>query len=83
MHNILPEFPADGYTGVKPLCKVDYAIKCSKLYHESSYRDPLTREKWRDATFILYLGLDTTLHFFVTYKGEPVAYTEAKYKEDS
>lgn len=69
--------------GVKQLCKVDYGIKCSKLWREASYRDPNTKEKWRDATFDLYIGLDNaTLHFFVAYKGEPVAYTEAKYKEE-
>lgn len=70
-------------TGVKELCKVEYGIKCSKLWREPSYRSAATKEKWRDATFDLLIGLDSaTLHFFVGYKGEAVAYTEAKYKEE-
>ncbi|KAF2034234.1 actin-like ATPase domain-containing protein, partial [Setomelanomma holmii] len=69
--------------GVKELCKVNYGIKCSKLSKESSYRDPDTGEKWRDAIFDLYVSLDAaTLHFIVVYHGDPVAHTEAKYKED-
>jgi hypothetical protein len=69
-------------TGVKELCKVEYGIKCSKLWREQSYRSAVTKEKWRDANFDFLIGLDSaTLHFIVEYKGEPVAYTEAKYKE--
>ncbi|KAH7081489.1 hypothetical protein BKA63DRAFT_462626 [Paraphoma chrysanthemicola] len=77
------EPPSRKDLGVKELCKVNYGIKCSKLSKESSYRDPDTGEKWRDAVFHLYVRLDAaTLHFFVVYHGDPVAYTEAKYKEE-
>ncbi|KAH7125733.1 hypothetical protein B0J11DRAFT_506551 [Dendryphion nanum] len=75
--------PSRKDVGVKELCKVNYGIKCSKLWQESSYRDPNTHQKWRSATFDLVIALDSaTLHFIVKYKNEPVAYTEAKYKED-
>ncbi|KAF1830154.1 actin-like ATPase domain-containing protein [Decorospora gaudefroyi] len=75
--------PSRKEISVKELCKVDYGIKCSKLWRETSYRDSTTKQKWRDATFDLFIGLDSaTLHFFVLYKGEAVAYTEAKYKEE-
>jgi hypothetical protein len=70
-------------SAVKELCKVSYGIKCSKLWRESSYKDPSTGQKWRAATFDLWIHLDSaTLEFFVQYKGELVAYTDAKYKED-
>jgi hypothetical protein len=69
--------------GVKELCRINYGIKCGKLSRESSFKSPLTGEKWREAAFDLYIGLDdATLHFFVVYKDDPVGYTEAKYKED-
>ena len=69
--------------GTKQLCKVNYEINCSKLWREASYRDPNTKEKWRDAAFDLYIRLDSaTLHFFVFYKVEAVAYTEVQYRED-
>lgn len=71
------------FVGVKQLCTVQYGIDCNKLWMESSYRDPITKQKWRDATFDLVLMLDTAaLHFVVCYKNEPVAYTETDYKED-
>lgn len=61
---------------------MSYGIKCSKLWRESSYKSPVTREKWRDATFDLWIRLDSaTLKFYVKYKGEQVAYINAKYKE--
>ncbi|KAF1995329.1 actin-like ATPase domain-containing protein, partial [Amniculicola lignicola CBS 123094] len=75
--------PSRREISVKELCKVTYGIKCSILWKESSYRDRATGEKWRDATFDLHVALDSaTLHFIVMYKGDPVAHTEAKYKEE-
>jgi hypothetical protein len=75
--------PTNGSTGVKELCRVEYAIKCSKLSREPSYRHPETGEKWRDAVLDLFISLnDATLHFIVAYKNESLGYTEAKYKED-
>ncbi|KAE8371983.1 hypothetical protein BDV26DRAFT_275028 [Aspergillus bertholletiae] len=66
---------------VQQLCTVEYAIKCGKLWIENSYRDPLTRDKWRDVTFTLLVMLDSAiLYFMVGYQGEPVAYTVAKYQ---
>jgi hypothetical protein len=62
---------------------VSYGIKCSKLWRESSYKDPITGKKWRDATFNLLIQLDSAkLDFYVGYKGELVAYVNAKYKEE-
>jgi hypothetical protein len=70
-------------TGVKQLCKVEYRVQRSKLWSERSFKDQTTRQKWRTATFDFCIRLDnTTLEYFVTYKGEQVAHTEAKYKED-
>ena len=69
------------FPGVKELCSVNYGIEASKLWLEKSYRDN-KRTKWRDATFELRIILDSaTLHFFVFYKDESVAYTEAQYKD--
>jgi hypothetical protein len=53
------------------------------LWRESSYKDPITGKKWRDATFNLLIQLDSAkLDFYVGYKGELVAYVNAKYKEE-
>lgn len=72
-----------GTTGVKELCRVDYKIQRSKLWGEKSFKDKTTGQKWRRATFDFCIRLNnTTLEFFVTYKGEQVASTEANYKED-
>jgi hypothetical protein len=69
--------------GVKELCKVEYKIQRSKLWVERSFKDKSTRQKWRSALFDFYIRLEnTTLEYFVMYKGEQVAHTEAKYKED-
>lgn len=68
---------------VQKLCNVQYGIQCSKLWKESSYRDPNTDIKWRDATFDMKLKPDSAmLHFEVHYKGKQVAYTTADYKEE-
>jgi hypothetical protein len=68
---------------VRELCTVAYGIDCNKLWLEKSWKDPSTGQKWRSATFTLAVLLDSaTLHFVVFYRDEPVAYTEAKYKED-
>jgi hypothetical protein len=37
--------------GVHQLCQVNYSVSCTKLWMESSYRNPLTKEKWRDCMF--------------------------------
>ncbi|KAH8690418.1 hypothetical protein GQ44DRAFT_833025 [Phaeosphaeriaceae sp. PMI808] len=69
---------------VKELCKVNYGIKSSKLWlQEDSYKDPRHGKKWRDVPFDLQIELGSAnLHFSVLYREEPVAYTEAKYKEE-
>ncbi|KAF2815177.1 uncharacterized protein BDZ99DRAFT_408930 [Mytilinidion resinicola] len=68
---------------VKLLCIVEYGIDCDKLWHEKSFRNPETKQKYRAATFHLVVRLDTAkLQFRVFYKDKPVAFTEADYKED-
>jgi len=50
---------------------------------EDSYRNPLTKQKWRDCYFDLLIHLGkASLDFVVMYKGEVVAAVEAEYKED-
>jgi hypothetical protein len=62
---------------------VEYNIECSKLWQEKSYRDPQTEEEWQDVNFDLQVYLDcATLRFSVYHKNRPMAYTEAKYKEN-
>ncbi|KAJ4398854.1 hypothetical protein N0V91_009905 [Didymella pomorum] len=68
---------------VKVLCKVDFAIDRAKLWAEKSFKDPATGQKWRTALFDFGIRLDdTTLDFFVTYKGEEVASVAANYMEE-
>ncbi|KAJ4292499.1 hypothetical protein N0V90_009161 [Kalmusia sp. IMI 367209] len=77
------EPPSRREISVKELCTVNYGIDCSKLWHESSFKDPNSGEKWRHARFDLLVALESAnLCFVVFYRGKPVAYTEAKYKED-
>jgi hypothetical protein len=62
---------------------VKYSISCPKLWKEKSYRNPTTKEKWRNATFDLAIWLGhASLKFLVQYKDDLKAVTEAKYKED-
>lgn len=62
---------------------MNYGIDKTQLYVLPSYKDPVTKEKWKDAYFDLYVKLNTgCLEFSVKYKGEQVAFTEANYKED-
>ncbi len=80
---LTPNFALPSQKDIKQLCTVQYGIDRSTLRLERSYRDPATNKKWRDATFDLVIMLDSaTLRFMVNYKGERVAYTSAKYKED-
>jgi len=71
------------YLAVKTLCKVEYSVPRSKLWSAESFRDEKTGQKWRSALFDFGIRLDsTTLEFFIMYKDELMALTEAKYKED-
>lgn len=50
---------------------------------ETSYRNPLTNEKWRDCIFEVVVSLGkASLDFIIAYKGEIIAHTEAEYMED-
>jgi len=67
---------------VKLLCSVDYQISASKLRTESSYKSPLTNEKWRNFSFAIEILLkNATLEFRVRYKGNLTGVIEAEYKE--
>ena len=69
---------------VKELCTVEYGIERSKLWLETSYEDPVTKEKWRDATFNLQFEPGSaSIAFSVYYRNQRVAYTRAKYADDS
>ena len=69
---------------VRELCTVDYGIERSKLWMETSYKNPITKKKWRDATFNLQFEPGSaSITFSVYYKSQRVAYTRAKYAVDS
>ena len=69
---------------VKELCMVEYGIEWFKLWLETSYKDPVTKKKWRDATFNLQFEPGSaSITFSVYYKNQRVAYTRAKYADDS
>jgi hypothetical protein len=75
--------PKRQINSVHQLCEVNYSISCTKLWMESSYRNPLTREKWRDCIFDIGVLLNkANMDFVVAYKGEIVAAVEAEYMED-
>jgi len=62
---------------------VNYAVSSSKLYLERSYKNPITKEKWRDCSFIFAILLKkSALDFVITYKEDLVAAVEAEYKDD-
>lgn len=65
---IVCALPADRLAlAVKKLCDVNYAIECTKLWvHGKSYKSPVTREKWRNANFDIFVQLGSaTLEFVV------------------
>ncbi|KAL8790195.1 MAG: hypothetical protein Q9213_000726 [Squamulea squamosa] len=69
---------------VKELCTVTYGIDCTTLRKEASYRDPITKQKWRDIDFDLEIRLDSAmLNFAVFYKGNKVANTKANYNVEA
>lgn len=69
---------------VKKLCTVKYGIEHSKLRRETSYKNPDTKEKWRDAETDLQLVFGSaSIAFSVHYKNQRVAYTRANYADDS
>ncbi|KAL8668802.1 MAG: hypothetical protein Q9168_006583 [Polycauliona sp. 1 TL-2023] len=55
---------------VRSLCTVNFDIKSSMLWHEKSFRSPVTKEKLRRATFAMAITLgNATLGFQIAYKG--------------
>ena len=67
---------------VKVLCSVEWSIDVGKLWLETSYRNPVTGEKWRDATFNVLISLgNANLHFAVVYKDDVAASCEANYPD--
>jgi hypothetical protein len=75
--------PFSSDTAVKMLCSVEFSVDCGKLWLEKSYKNPITKEKWRDCTFIITILLgNANLGFAVFYKDEIVAACEAKYEEN-
>ncbi|KAL8792665.1 MAG: hypothetical protein Q9195_004725 [Heterodermia aff. obscurata] len=69
---------------VELLCEVEFGVDEAKLWLEKSYKNPLTKEKWRDAAFTLKIVPGSaSIVFSVFYQGKQVAYTRAKYANDS
>jgi hypothetical protein len=69
---------------VKELCTVQCEINFNDFWWEKIYRNPKSKEKWKNPTLDLEVALNAaTVKFGVSYKGTPVACTEVKYKEDT
>ena len=65
-------------------CSVGYSIACSELWLESSYKSPLNKKKYRDATFTLMVKLGgAKIDFKVYYRDNLAACCEATYLEDA
>ncbi|KAK7701749.1 hypothetical protein SLS57_011631 [Botryosphaeria dothidea] len=76
------KIPSRRGPSVKELCSVKFEIDDKKLAKEKSYKDPRTKEKWRDANFVLkVIPGNANLHFQVLYGGEVAESCEALYKE--
>lgn len=75
--------PSRKEPSVKPLCTVDYRIKCSTLRHETSYREKSTDQKYRDAHLVLIVLFGSaTMNFVVGYRDKVVAVGTAQYKDE-
>lgn len=69
---------------VKELCTVEYGVDKAKLRQETSYKNPDTKKKWRDASFnFQFAPGSASIAFSVYYKNQRVAYTRANYADDS
>ncbi|QDS68467.1 hypothetical protein FKW77_010834 [Venturia effusa] len=76
------EPPAGKGTSVKPLCSVSWEIEHAKLYAERSQKGA-NGTKFTSPKFELRVLLGgAAIQFSVYYKGEEVAHTKAKYKEE-
>jgi hypothetical protein len=68
---------------VKELCKVEYGIAHSKIVKQLTFTDMKTAKKYREVTVDFWIRPDqSNLLFVVTCKGECVAFTTVKYKDN-
>lgn len=68
--------------GIKEFCSVDWRIERVKLLNEPIFTDYHDKQTYRTATFDLHVVFDSaTIRYVIAYKGETVAFTEAKYRE--
>ncbi|KAJ4352430.1 uncharacterized protein N0V89_007778 [Didymosphaeria variabile] len=75
--------PSRKTVSVKELCSVAWRIDRVKLLNEPLFTDRHDKQNYRTAIFDLHVTFESaTIRFEIAYKGETVAFTEAKYKED-
>lgn len=66
-----------------PLVSVEFTVESQKILQNTTTRKGADGFNWRDATFDTVISLrNADLGFTVLFKGEQVAYTMAKYKEN-
>ena len=66
---------------MKELCNVEFEIEDRKLAWETSYKDPNSGEKYRDATFLFkvrFTSADVRLEVY--YRNEKAASCRAGYR---
>ena len=67
---------------VRSLCTVHYTVERSLLWHEKSFKSPITKEKHRLATLdMAIIPGNATLEFVISYKGQQVTSVEVDYPE--
>ncbi|KAL8759425.1 MAG: hypothetical protein Q9199_000795 [Rusavskia elegans] len=67
---------------VRSLCTVNYGVDRSNLWHEKSFKSPVTREKLRKAMFDMAIILgNATLEFVISYRGQTMTSVAVDYPE--
>lgn len=83
---LLPNFlPSSWLTisaAVRSLCTVNYGVERRLLWHEKSFKSPVTREKLRKAILDMAIVLgNATLSFMIQYRGETMTSVAVDYPE--
>lgn len=75
----LTHFPID----VRRFCCVEWRLFRSQFLHEPFFTNPSDNQAYRSASFDLHVVFDSALiKYEIIYKGERVAFAEAKYQEE-
>ena len=69
--------------GVKLLCRLSFEADCADLILSDSFKSPVTREKYRHATFeVSIIPRSADLEFAAYYRGQELARVQADYAEN-